>query len=102
MSFIVTDYLFKYADPKAKADEIIDYENTLINFYPFIDGDENRNVIFENIEIKSLDENDPTRKDVAIMTFVSEMYARLFTNKIFTDEDNIMFEDEDGVKFTDG
>jgi len=102
ISFKAVDYLFKYANPKSKADELLAYEDLQVDFYPFIDGDENKNVIMENVDIKSLDENDITRIDIAIITFMTPMYSKLFMNKILTDEDNIFFTDEDGGIFTDG
>jgi hypothetical protein len=102
ISFKAVDYLFKYANPKSKADELLSYEDLQIDFYPFIDGNENKNVILEYIDIKSLDENDPTRTDIAIMNFVTPMYAKAFLNKIFTEEDGLFFEDQDGKTFTDG
>lgn len=102
VSFKIVDYLFKYTSPEDKADEILACEDQQVTFYPFIDGDENKNVIMENVDIKSLDENDITRIDIAIITFMTPMYSKLFMNKILTDEDNIFFTDEDGGIFTDG
>lgn len=75
LEFSVMEYLFKYSDPVAKANEILALEDNVVSFTLAIDGALTHNMYLEAIEIHSLYK--PYAYDVAVLNFKSEKYLNI-------------------------
>ena len=78
--FKVTLFLFKYSNPTTKLNEVLDYEDSLVVFYPFVNGNpiqneygSNINFYLSNIELFFLTEL--AKHDVLVLTFTAQDYS---------------------------
>ncbi len=84
--FKVLIHLFKYADPSAKFNEILAYEETPVIFYPFQDGEPIKDftgaeVNFYIAEIDLYWLETPKNQDIMVLTFEAEEYTSLITEQ---------------------